>query len=134
MATLTHKVLIVDDEISLVQLCQLILEDAGYEVRGANSGTEALRLIHEEVPDLVLLDVMMPGMDGIEVCREIRRRFEVKRPYILMYTADDRDLTRQNSLRAGANDLITKDTPVHELASRIGDFMTTARHMAYNMG
>lgn len=130
----TNKVLVVDDEISLVQLCQLILEDAGYKVRGAVSGTEALRLIHEDVPDLILLDVMMPGMDGLEVCREIRRRYEEERPYILMYTADDRDLTRQNSLRAGANDLITKDTPVHELASRISDFITTAQHMAYSMG
>lgn len=129
----TNKVLVVDDEISLVQLCQLILEDAGYEVRGAVSGTEALRLIHEDIPDLILLDVMMPGMDGIELCREIRRRYVAERPYILMYTADDRDLTRQNSLRAGANDLITKDTPVHELASRIGDFITTAQHMAYSM-
>ncbi len=130
----TNKVLVVDDEISLVQLCQLILEDAGYVVRGAVSGTEALRLIHEDVPDLILLDVMMPGMDGLEVCREIRRRYKEERPYILMYTADDRDLTRQNSLRAGANDLITKDTPVHELASRIGDFITTAQQMAYSMG
>lgn len=134
MVALTNKVLVVDDEISLVQLCQLILEDAGYDVRGANSGLEALRLIHEEIPDLVLLDVMMPGMDGLEVCREIRRQYDETRPYILMYTADDRDLTRQNSLKAGANDLITKDTPVHELASRINDFITTAQHLAYRMG
>jgi len=124
----TNKVLVVDDEISLVQLCQLILEDAGYEVRGAISGTEALRLIHEDMPDLVLLDVMMPGMDGIQVCREIRHRYEAQRPYILMYTADDRDLTRQTSISAGANDLITKDTPVHELASHIDNFMTIKQH------
>jgi DNA-binding response OmpR family regulator len=132
MAT-TTKVLVVDDEISLVLLCQFILEDAGYEVRGANSGTDALQLIHEEIPDLVLLDVMMPGMDGFEVCREIRRRYEAERPYILMYTADDRDLTRQNSLRAGANDLITKDTPVYELASRIGDLMAVAQRPTYSI-
>ncbi|NJN53730.1 MAG: response regulator [Anaerolineae bacterium] len=124
----TNKVLVVDDEISLVQLCLLILEDAGYEVRGANSGTEALRLIDEDVPDLVLLDVMMPGMDGIELCRQIRRHYAPQRPYILMYTADDRELTRQNSMMAGANDLITKDTPVHELASRIDEFMTFIQH------
>ena len=69
-------------------------------------------------------------MDGIQVCREIRHRYEAKRPYILMYTADDRDLTRQNSIMAGANDLITKDTPVHELASRIDNFMSFIQHAA----
>lgn len=119
-----NKILVVDDEITLVQLCQLILEDAGYRVRGAVSGTEALRLVQEEMPDLILLDVMMPGMDGLEVCRQIRGQYEDKRPFILMYTADDRELVRRNSLMAGANDLITKDTPVHELAARIDGFLT----------
>lgn len=119
----TPKILVVDDEFSLVQLCQLILEDAGYQVRCAVNGSQALNLIGEEMPDLVLLDVMMPGMDGIEVCRQIRRRYETRRPFILMYTADDRDLTRSNSLMAGANDLITKDTPIHELASKINNFL-----------
>lgn len=119
----TSKILIVDDEITLIQLCQLILEDAGYQVRGAVSGAEALRLIEEELPDLILLDVMMPDMDGIEVCRQIRDRYETKRPYILMYTADDRELIRRNSFLAGANDFITKATPVYELASRIEAFL-----------
>jgi len=117
------KILVVDDEFSLVQLCQLILEDAGYHVRSAVSGSEALRLVQEEMPDLILLDVMMPGMDGIEVCRQIRGRYEPGRPFILMYTADDRELTRHNSLTAGANALLTKDTPVYEIASCIERYL-----------
>lgn len=120
------KILVVDDEDSLVQLCQLILEDAGFRVRGAIGGKEALRLVEEEMPDLILLDVMMPGMDGIEVCRHIRYEYQDGRPFILMYTADDRELTRRNSLSAGANGLLTKDTPVHELASKIDTFLATA--------
>jgi len=119
----SNKVLVVDDEISLVQLCQLILEDAGYNVRGAVSGSEALRLINEEMPDLVLLDVMMPGMDGIEVCRRIRGKYESERPFILMYTADDREFTRRISMNAGADALLTKDTPVHEIAHKIDSYM-----------
>lgn len=119
----SNKVLVVDDEFSLVQLCQLILEDAGFRVRGAVSGSEALQLIHEEMPDLVLLDVMMPGMDGLEVCRQIRDTYEHERPFILMYTADDRELTRQSSISAGANALLTKDTPVHELATKIDSYL-----------
>lgn len=118
-----RKILVVDDETSLVQLCKLILEDAGYEVRGAFSGRQALHLLTEDVPDLILLDVMMPGMDGIEVCRRIREIYPTKRPCILMYTADDREKTRANSLRAGADDLIAKDTPVIELASKISAFL-----------
>ena len=119
----SNKVLVVDDEVSLVQLCQLILEDAGYKVRGAVSGSEALRLIHEEMPDLILLDVMMPGMDGIEVCRQIRGRYASERPFIIMYTADDREYTRKTSMAAGANALLTKDTPVHEIATRIDSYL-----------
>lgn len=118
------KILVVDDEISLVQLCQFILEDAGYKVRGALSGSQALEMIVDDMPDLVLLDVMMPGMDGIETCRQIRTRYEEQRPYILMYTADDRETTRTNSMDAGANDLITKDTPVAELASTINSYLS----------
>jgi len=121
--TQANKILVVDDEVSLVQLCQIILEDSGYRVRGSVTGSDALHLIEEEMPDLVLLDVMMPGMDGIEVCQHIRARYTNRRPFVLMYTADDRDLTRQNCLEAGANDLITKDTPVHELASTIDRFL-----------
>ncbi len=118
-----NKILVVDDEISLVQLCQFILEDAGYKVRGALSGTEALNMITDDMPDLVLLDVMMPGMDGIETCRQIRQAYDAKRPCILMYTADDRETTRLSSLDAGANDLLTKDTPVAELASAISSYL-----------
>ena len=114
------KVLVVDDEISLVQLCELVLKNAGFAGCGALSGRQALRLVTEEDPDLVLLDVMMPGMDGIEVCRQIRATGKrAKHPRIIMYTADLRDSTRQSSLAAGADDFITKDIPSFELPSWI---------------
>ncbi len=115
----TGKILVVDDDISLVQLSQLILEDMGYTVRGAGSGSQALVMIAEDMPDLVLLDVMMPQMNGFEVCRKIRKRYLLPIPYILMYTADDREETYRQSLNAGANDLVTKDTPISELAAKI---------------
>lgn len=115
------QILVVDDEASLVQLCQIILEEAGYRVRGAFNGRQALRLVNEEVPDLILLDVMMPGMTGIEVCEQIRNQHN-GRPFIVMYTADDRDETRTNSLTAGANDVITKDTPIFEVAGKLESY------------
>ncbi|MCA9917659.1 MAG: response regulator [Anaerolineales bacterium] len=117
------KILIVDDEQSLVSLCLLILEQAGYQVRGALNGKQALEMVGDERPDLILLDVMMPGMDGIEVCRRIRELIPEQRPYILMYTADDRQLTKTESLNAGATDFISKDTPVFDLPGKIQAYL-----------
>jgi DNA-binding response OmpR family regulator len=118
-----NKILVVDDERSLVQLCQIILEAAGYVVRTAITGSEALDLITEDMPDIVLLDVMMPGMSGIEVCRHIRKQYANHRPCIFMYTADDSRETYDISKTAGANALITKDTPVFELPTKIGSYL-----------
>lgn len=121
MAT-SKKILIVDDERSLVELCQIILESAGFDVRGAYSGREALSMITEDVPDLVLLDVMMPGMDGLEVCRRIRSEHD-RYPRIVMYTADERDATRNNSLSAGANAVLPKETPVYDIPIRLANYL-----------
>ena len=118
----TKKILVVDDERSLVELCQIILEAAGFEVRGAFSGNEALDMITEEVPDLVLLDVMMPGMDGIEVCRRIRSEYN-RYPRIVMYTADERDATLNNSMNAGANAILPKETPVYDIPVRLANYL-----------
>lgn len=116
------KILIVDDERSLVQLCQIILEAAGFEVRGAYNGYQALNMVTEEVPDLILLDVMMPGIDGIEVCRRIRSEYE-RYPRIVMYTADERDDTHDHSIEAGANAVLNKETPVYDIPSKIANYL-----------
>lgn len=116
------KILVVDDEKVLVQLCRIILEAAGFEVRGAYNGNQALTMALEELPDLVLLDVMMPGLDGIEVCRQIRETHHLNVP-IVMYTADERDITRRNSLAAGANGVLTKETPIYEIPIKIGMYL-----------
>jgi CheY-like chemotaxis protein len=120
---MANNVLVVDDEASLVELCRIILENAGYTVRGAINGRDALQSIQDEMPDVVLLDVMMPGMDGIEVCRQIRNRFDIGNPCILMYTADSRKETRESSLAAGADDFITKEMPILELPEKINSFL-----------
>lgn len=121
--TRAKKILVVDDEKSLVQLCEIILEAAGYEVRSAYNGRQALSMITEELPDLVLLDIMMPDMDGIEVCRRIRKEYD-RYPRIVMYTADDRDSTHDNSIDAGANAVLTKETPVYDIPAKIVNYLT----------
>lgn len=113
------KILIADDEVSIVQLCQLVLEGAGFKVAVAYNGHQALRIFAEEQPDLVLLDMMMPGMDGLEACRQIRARPDNYQPRIIIYTADDADSARKKSLAAGADAIITKRTSVYELAGKI---------------
>jgi DNA-binding response OmpR family regulator len=118
----SKKILIVDDEKSLVQLCQIILEAAGFQVRGAYNGQQALSMITDEQPDLVLLDVMMPGIDGFEVCRRIRSQYH-RYPRIVMYTADDRETTFHSSLDAGANAVLTKETPVYDIPSKLADYL-----------
>lgn len=110
-----NKILIVDDEASLVQLCKFILEQSGFSVRGAFNGKQALNILKEELPDIIILDVMMPEMTGIEVCRTIRQEHGSKRPYIMMYTADARDKTRQTCLEAGADKFVTKSVSPFDL-------------------
>lgn len=122
----TNKILVVDDEIALVELFQIIFNDAGYRVRGAFNGRQALQMIREEMPDFILLDVMMPGVDGIEVCRQIRTQFQTANPCIVMYTADERPQTRAACLSAGANGLITKETPIFQLPAKIKTFQQLA--------
>jgi CheY-like chemotaxis protein len=118
-----NKVLVVDDEISLVQVCQLILEGAGHSVRGAVNGRQALRMIAEEMPDFILLDVMMPGMNGIEVCRLIRQEHKSPRPVIVMYTADSRAEVMTESLAAGADACVTKQNPFRDLPEKINSYL-----------
>lgn len=123
LETQEPKILVVDDEPSLVDLCLLVLQQAGYTVRGAVSGRQALQMVNEEMPDLILLDVMMPGMSGIEVCKQIRERVNAQRPTILMYTADDRQNTKDESLSAGATDFISKETPIFDLPNKIQTYL-----------
>ncbi len=119
----TNKILVVDDEITLVQVCQLILEGEGHSVRGAVNGRQALRLVSDEMPDVILLDVMMPGMNGIEVCRRIRSDYPHLRPLIIMYTADAREEVRHNSISAGADAFIVKKNPFLDLPAKLTPYL-----------
>jgi CheY-like chemotaxis protein len=121
-----NKILVVDDEISLVQVCQLILEGVGHTVRGAVNGRQALRMVAEEMPDFILLDVMMPGMSGIEVCRQIRQSYPTASPIIAMYTADGRAEVQAASMDAGADAFITKQNPFFDLPEKINPYLVPA--------
>ncbi|MEW8977057.1 MAG: response regulator transcription factor [Symbiobacterium sp.] len=109
-------ILVVDDEQAITDLIEIHLLSEGYRVRKAASGAEALRIVREEHPDLVILDIMMPGMDGLEVCREIRRERNVP---ILMLSAKSEDVDKILGLKIGADDYLTKPFNPLELMARV---------------
>jgi CheY-like chemotaxis protein len=114
-----HSLLIVDDNLSLANLYQIVFERSSWQVRQAPGGQEALDAFATFVPDVVLLDVMMPVMDGIEVCRRIRDVFPSAPPYIVIYTANNRPEVLIASKVAGADVVISKTMSVFDLPERI---------------
>lgn len=111
-----HKVMVVDDERPIADILQFTLEKEGYHVVCAYDGDEAVALTEKEKPDLILLDIMLPGKDGMEVCRIIRRTSNVP---IIMLTAKDSELDKVLGLELGADDYVTKPFSSRELLARI---------------
>lgn len=103
-----HSILIVDDEPMTRDMLRMMLELAGYHIREAEDGLDALRQIETAVPDLVLLDVMMPGLDGFEVCATLRRMPETATLPVIMLSAKSAQESIQRGLAAGANKYLTK--------------------------
>ncbi len=110
------RVLVVDDDVKTVELVKLYLNRDGYKVLTAYDGIEALRLAREGHPDLIVLDLMLPGMDGLEVCRTLRSESEVP---IIMLTARTTDEDKLTGLSLGADDYVTKPFSPKELAARV---------------
>lgn len=112
-----HRILLVDDEANIVQLARLYLEREGFQVQSAADGNAALRSIESARPDLVVLDVMLPEIDGFEVCRRLRAQ---NNPVaILMLTARDEDFDKILGLELGADDYMTKPFNPRELVARV---------------
>jgi two-component system alkaline phosphatase synthesis response regulator PhoP len=111
------KILVVDDEESILRLVSYNLEREGYEVLTAADGNKALAIIEAEKPDLVILDLMLPGMDGIDICRHLRlARNHVP---IIMLTARDDEIDKVLGLQLGADDYVTKPFSPKELMARV---------------
>ena len=111
-----QTILVVEDETSIASFVALYLKNAGYAVRAAATGAEALKQFEAEQPALIVLDLMLPDMDGIEVCRRIRQRSDVP---ILMLTARDEDVDKIIGLEVGADDYLTKPFNPRELVARV---------------
>ena len=113
------RILVVDDEPQVARSISRVLEDAGFEVENASSGEDALVHLSRERPDLVVLDIIMPGIDGIEVCRRIRADPFLARIPVLFLTAKSRPQDIAAGLDAGGDDYCTKPFEVVELPARV---------------
>ncbi|MCA0988794.1 response regulator YycF [Guptibacillus algicola] len=110
------KILVVDDEKPIADILQFNLEKEGFTVVCAYDGDEAIAKVEEENPDMILLDIMLPQRDGMEVCREVRKKYEMP---IIMLTAKDSEIDKVLGLELGADDYVTKPFSTRELIARV---------------
>jgi DNA-binding response OmpR family regulator len=113
------SILVVDDEPNIVLSLEFLLKQAGFRVRAVSNGEAALAAIAQEPPDLVLLDVMIPGRDGYAVCQEIRSNPAWRDMRIIMLTAKGGDIQREKGLSLGADEYVTKPFSTRELVERV---------------
>lgn len=125
MHALAQKILIIEDEEGIIHLLNLYLKDAGYNVLAARDGADGLALHAREQPDLVILDIMLPAIDGFEVCRRVRSWSQTP---ILMLTARSDEDDRINGLELGADDYLVKPFSPRELVSRVRAILRRTSH------
>ncbi|MBK8706458.1 MAG: response regulator transcription factor [Saprospiraceae bacterium] len=113
------KILVVDDEPDILEILRYNLQKEGYEVLSASDGEEGLRVAEREHPDLIILDIMMPKMDGVELCRQLRSRPAFGKTLIAFLTAREEDYSQIAALEGGGDDYITKPIRPRVLLSRI---------------
>ncbi len=115
----TLKILVIEDEEHIVELLKFNLESNGYEVISASDGLEGLNMVKSEKPDLILLDLMLPKMDGIEVCKQVKSDINLNEIPIIMLTAKGSETDKVLGLEIGADDYITKPFSIRELMARV---------------
>ena len=122
---MTKKILIAEDEPSIVVALEYLLQRRGYDVHIARNGDEALKQVEAHVPDLVLLDVMMPLRSGYEVCKRIRERPDWRHIKIVMLSAKGRDAEINKGLAAGADLYVTKPFSTREMVEKINSLLVS---------
>ncbi len=122
---MTSKILIVDDTTELLFFLDYIFQRNGFEVVTAANGKDAIRLAKETHPDVLLVDVMMPGIDGLEVCRHLRQDPDMRDVPILLYSAAVGEEIRQKATDAGANEFLGKTMNHEELVTKVRDWLAS---------
>lgn len=120
---MSKYILIVDDEPNIVLSLEFLMKKEGYKVHAVKNGEEALQAVKENIPDLILLDVMMPRKDGYEVCQELRSNPDWEKIKIIMLTAKGRVVEREKGLALGADDYLTKPFATRELVEKVNSLL-----------
>ena len=122
-----NNILVVDDEIDVVEVVEMLLELEGYKVLKAYDGKEALEAVEKEIPDLVILDIMMPEIDGVEVCRRFRANEKLNNVPIVMFSAKISAYDKKESFEAGADGFISKPFNARGFISGIKTYLELGR-------
>lgn len=120
-------ILVVDDEIGALTLIGIMLERGGFSVLKAKDATSALAVLDQNTPDMIILDVMMPGMDGIELCKVIRDRSETTETPVLILSARGDAESVMRGMEAGANDYLPKPILHHDLVAKVRNMLAEAQ-------
>lgn len=123
------KILVVDDEPCIHELVRFNLEKAGYEVECSEDGLNALKQIMQESPSLLILDLMLPGMDGLDICRHLRQQEKTRMLPIIMLTARASEIDRVVGLEIGADDYLTKPFSPRELVARVKSLLRRSQSL-----
>lgn len=118
-----HRIMVVDDEVGALTLIGIMLERGGFEVMKAHDAYEALNQLRTETPDMFILDVMMPGMDGIELCRHIRASGATRETPILILSARGDPEMVEQGMTAGADDYLSKPILHHDLITKVREIL-----------
>lgn len=121
---MVRSVLVVDDEPNIVLSLEFLMKQAGFAVRVARDGEAALQAMEESVPDLVLLDVMLPKRDGYDVCQAIRAEPRWSNVRILMLTARGREIEREKGMALGADEYITKPFSTRDVVEKVKRYLS----------
>lgn len=119
------KVLVVDDDPYILMSLEFLMKKNGYDVMVARNGTEALDLVEQQEPHVVLLDIMMPDVDGYEICRHIKKTARLKHTKVVFMSAKTREADLQKGYDLGASLYITKPFSTRELVKQVKELMTT---------
>ncbi len=124
---MSKKIMVVDDETLILALFDIMLRKRGFIVMKASDGYTALAMLESATPDLIILDVMMPGMDGIELCRRIRKRSQTAHTPVIIASAIYDTKSVQRGFEAGANDYLSKPTLHTDLLAKVSAMLGTER-------
>ena len=120
---MAQKIMVVDDELGALTLIGIMLERGGFEAIKANDAAMALQMLDSQTPDLFILDIMMPGIDGIELCRRIRANMTTQNTPVLILSARGDNEAREQGIEAGANSYLSKPILHHDLITKVKELI-----------